>query len=249
MDLFPNIRRHEYEFLDGGLDTALFERQAMVRSELRMLYPDLERYFQEVLCRFATETTPSVKSASRSMDLMQPIRLTAIIAVFSVRKAAWRNILPEQGRSGMILAKSTVPPPAESSVPPQVDEMLERFRTAFPAMKALVPHEDDFKGDLPLFIDYARKEALFREQTLRPDDIRHAVYMTLEPDFMLPFPRLSRFIDERAHRAYQSFRRAGARDDSAARAYQFAQLLPTIGAATMVHHCARARRIAQAVDS
>ena len=249
MDLFPNIRRHEYEFLDGGLDTALIERQVTLRSELLMLYPDLERYTRAVIGRFAKELSSGPRSASRVMNLLEPIRVTALVAVFSARKAVWREILPEQGRSGNICVKWTPPRVPTESNYPTAPETLEDFERAYPLMTALLPREDDFKGDLPIFIDYTRKEALPREQALTPDDVRHALHLALQPEFFLPFPRLARFIDERAHRAYQSFRRGGAREGVATRAYQFAQLLPTIGAGAMVNLAARAFTVAEAVDS
>ena len=249
MDLFRNIRRHEYEGLDGGLDTGLFERQAMLRSELRMLYPDLERYIQASLCRFADEMTPSLKSASRSMALVETVRLTAMIAIFSVRKAAWRELLPEQGRSGTWRTNRVHATLSGSTDLPESCEILAEFESAFPAMRALVPQTLDFKGELPVFIDYARNEALSKEQTFGPEDVLHALHLVISPECLAPFPRLTCYIDERAMRAYQSFRRAGAGGAAAECAYQFAQLLPSIAAAAMVRQASLARVVPEAVDS
>lgn len=57
-------------------------------------------------------------------------------------------------------------------------------------MTALLPREDDFKGDLPIFIDYTRKDALPREQAFTPDDIQHALHWPCSRSFLSPSPGL-----------------------------------------------------------
>ncbi len=248
MDLFPGLPRCEYESLDGGLDTSLFESGYLLGSKLRWVYPHLERYIHLSLCRFAAAMPVHRDDLGRVETLMKPVQQTSIIAALSVRKAAWRELLPEHGRSGTLLTKCNGPLPKDDSDTPQTDEMVEHFEREFPGLEALIPRSRDFVDDGPFCIDSRRLDGLSPEQTLDKDDIRHALYMALEPQFLDPFPRLTRFIDERAWRVCRGFRRRGATGSIAALIYQFAQLQPTIAAGTTLHLIQKAFSTTEPVD-
>lgn len=233
MDLFGRIDRSEYEALVGGLDTSLLEQKDLLRSELSFLHPVLERYLHGSLYRFAGDIGSSLKDPMTTSVFLEPIRTTAFIAAFSVKKAAWRELLPEQGRSGTLLTRR-VEPVAESLDSPPISEMLGHFKVAYPGMKSLLPRARDFWVGGPLYLDFGLLEGISREQTLEKRDICNGIYLTLEPELLSPFPRLARFIDDRAMRAFRASKRLGADDRAADRVYLFAQLMPTIAAGTML---------------